>query len=327
MHMGHANKKSLICQVTETLTAKMSAGRSKHQDKADKATSEHIYSFDTLRSYIKQSCFFVRYCKKKHKCKTLQECRAFVNEFLQDNIDRGLSAYTIKTRVSALAKLYGCSSSDFIPTPARKRTNIARSRGVAVRDKHFSEKNNAELIAFCRGTGCRRNVLEKLKGGDLVHRSVLERELKELKAIERTRSLTGSEDMRLKMLKDTLQDQFPDVDYFIHHRKDKGGKERYAPIVGEHKQAIIDRMKSTPADRHVWSHVSDNADIHGYRRDYAKAIYDLYARPLDTLSRKQKYYCRGDLRGHIYDRKAMIKTSKALGHNRLCVVADHYLSN
>ena len=323
--MGHKNKKSLKMQITEALTAKMSAGRSKHADKTEKTTSEHIYSYETLRGYIKQACLFADYCKAHHKAKTLQECRQYVDEFLQYDIDRGLSAYTIKLRASALAKLYGCSSTDFIETPARTRAGITRSRGERVRDKHFSKKNNAELINFCRGTGCRRNVLEKLTGADLIHRSVLERELKELRAIERQGQLTEKQEKRLEMLKDTIKEQFPDQDYFIHHRKDKGGKFRYAPIVGEHKREIIDRMKSTPPDRKVWEHVSGNADIHGYRSDYATTIYNMYARPLDTLEQKQKYCCRGDLRGVIYDKAAMLRASKALGHNRLSVIAGHYL--
>lgn len=322
--MGHANKKSLKLQITETLTGKMAAGRSKHDDKATKTTGAYIYSYETLRSYIKQACYFADYCKEHHKARKLQDCRQYIDEFLQYDIDRGLSASTIKLRASALAKLYGCSSTEFIKTPARRRADITRSRGEKVRDKHFSEKNNAELINFCRGTGCRRNVLEKLTGADLVHRSTLAREKKDLKAMERMRTLTETEQTRLKMLKETLE-EFRDQDYFIYHRKDKGGKYRFAPIIGEHKQDIIGRMKSTAPDRKVWEHVSGNADIHGYRSDYATAIYNMYARPLDTLERDQKYYCRRDLRGVIYDKFAMIKASKALGHNRKSVIAGHYL--
>lgn len=322
--MGHANKKSLKLQITEALTSKMTAGRSKHIDKQAKATGEHIYSYETLRSYIKQACYFADYCKEHHKAKTLQDCRQYVDEFLQYDIDRGLSASTIKLRASALAKLYGCSSTEFIKTPARRRADITRSRGEKVRDKHFSEKNNAELINFCRGTGCRRNVLEKLTGADLIHRRTLEQEMKDLKAIARMRTLTEADQTRLKMLKETLE-EFRDQDYFIHHRKDKGGKYRFAPIIGEHKQEIIDRMKSTAPDRKVWEHVSGNADIHGYRADYATAIYNMYARPLSELSPDQLYICRRDLRGKAYDREAMLITSKALGHNRRSVIAGHYL--
>lgn len=319
--MGHANKKSLKLQITETLTGKMAAGRSKHEDKQVQATGEHIYSYETLRGYIKQCCYFADYCKAHHKAKKLQDCRQYVDEFLQFNIEKGLSAYTIKLRAAALAKLYGCRSTDFIQTPARKRADITRSRGERVRDRHFSEKNNADLINFCRGTGCRRNVLEKLTGADLITRADIDRTIFCLRA---KTARSKAEEKHLAMLKDAIK-QFPDQDFFIYHRRDKGGRDRISPIIGEHKQEIIDRMRSTAPERKVWEHVSGNADIHGYRSDYATAIYNMYARPLDTLERDQKYYCRRDLRGVIYDKFAMIKASKALGHNRKSVIAGHYL--
>ena len=37
------------------------------------------------------------------------------------------------------------------------------------------------------------------------------------------------------------------------------------------------------------------------------------------------YVCRGDLKGVVYDRKAMEIASKALGHNRISVIAAHYI--
>lgn len=319
--MGHANKKSLKLQITETLTGKMAAGRSKHVDKQIQATGEHIYSYETLRGYIKQCCYFADYCKEHHRARKLQDCRQYVDEFLQFNIEKGLSAYTIKLRAAALAKLYGCRSTDFIQTPARKRADITRSRGERVRDRHFSEKNNADLINFCRGTGCRRNVLEKLTGADLITRADIDRTIIRLRA---KTARSRAEEKLLAMLKDTIK-QFPDQDFFIYHRRDKGGRDRISPIIGAHKQEIIDRMRATAPDRKVWEHVSGNADIHGYRSNYATAIYNMYARPLDTLERNQKYYCRRDLRGVIYDKFAMIKASKALGHNRKSVIAGHYL--
>lgn len=319
--MGHANKKSLKLQITETLTGKMAAGRSKHVDKQIQATGEHIYSYETLRGYIKQCCYFADYCKEHHRARKLQDCRQYVDEFLQFNIEKGLSAYTIKLRAAALAKLYGCRSTDFIQTPARKRADITRSRGERVRDRHFSEKNNADLINFCRGTGCRRNVLEKLTGADLITRADIDRTIIRLRA---KTARSRAEEKHLAMLEDAIN-QFPDQNFFIYHRRDKGGRDRISPIIGAHKQEIIDRMRATAPDRKIWEHVSGNADIHGYRSDYATAIYNMYARPLDTLERNQKYYCRRDLRGVIYDKFAMIKASKALGHNRKSVIAGHYL--
>lgn len=66
-------------------------------------------------------------------------------------------------------------------------------------------------------------------------------------------------------------------------------------------------------------------------------MYKSYARPLDQIpyDRVNKgtgkrfqgdiYTCRKDESGKKLDRQAMKKCSKALGHNRISVVADNYI--
>ena len=101
--MGHKNKKSLICQVSENLKSKLAIGESKHQDKINGVSSaEKIYSYGTYNAYLQQSVQFVKWCKTKHKCKTLDECKQYADEYLKQNIERGLSPYTLKLQVSAL---------------------------------------------------------------------------------------------------------------------------------------------------------------------------------------------------------------------------------
>ena len=39
------------------------------------------------------------------------------------------------------------------------------------------------------------------------------------------------------------------------------------------------------------------------------------------------YYCRNDMKGVVYDKLALHKASLALGHNRINVIAEHYLIN
>lgn len=96
-------------------------------------------------------------------------------------------------------------------------------------------------------------------------------------------------------------------------------------------------MKRTPPDEKVWLYVSSNADIHAYRADYATAMYRMYARniediPFDRINRgtgkpyqSDVYICRIDEKGKKLDKAAMKKCSKALGHNRVSVVADYYI--
>lgn len=290
--MSHKNKLSLVGQVNKVLSEKLRAGvnTSRHGDKEIKKNTgtdparDKIYSYETFRSYVKQACYFAKYCKAEHGSKTLEDCRQYVDEYLQKGIDEGKSPYTLKLYASSLAKLYGCTTEDFIQTPPRKRGQIKRSRGEAVRDKHFSEGKNSALILFCQNTGLRRKELKRVCGTAL--------------------TFTGGK-------------------YCIKVLNGKGGKEREAPIIGE-VETIVNMMKAAESDR-LFDNIPSAADIHGYRRHYALKYYLQIARPLNTLAKNQKYYCRGDLRGNVYDKEAMTVVSKALGHNRKNVIAAHYL--
>ena len=265
----------------------------------------------------------------------MKHAEKYIYEWLQSQAEAGLSAWTISTRMAALYKLYGITGKEterFL-APQRNRKDIKRSRVDAVRDKHFSVTNNDELIKFVRATGTRRNVLQRLRGDDLWTR---ERMVGEVEQLEAMGELRPKDKKHLEAIKDALE-VFPDHKYFIHHRKDKGGRSRFAPIIGPNTKQVIERLKNTAAGELVWRHVHGGADIHGYRGDYATMMYRLYARnirdiPYDRINRGtgkrfqgDVYVCRKDEKGKKLDKRAMLKCSKALGHNRLCVVADHYL--
>lgn len=170
--MSHQNKKSLIGQVDDRLQKMTQAGvgRSKHQDKIDDIDYKYIYTWKTYQAYMKHCCYFVNWCKEKYGCKTLKQCRQYVPEWIESR--RGLSASTQKLEVAALSKLYHCrhgrGRKPFrdVETDTRRRADIKRSRGDAVRDKHFSVRNNADLITFCRCTGLRRAELQALRYDD-----------------------------------------------------------------------------------------------------------------------------------------------------------------
>ena len=142
----------------------------------------------------------------------------------------------------------------------------------------------------------------------------------------------------IKACRDALV-TFPDKEYFILHRSDKGGKTRISPIVGPNKDKIIRRMMDTKPDERVWWYVNSNCDVHGYRADYATYLYKEYARPIKTLRfenkircadgkyRSEIYVCRSDERGKKLDRKALHVVSIALGHNREDTAISNYIRN
>ncbi len=334
--------KSLVQQVKERLDSKLAIGESKYLAKLGGNHTQFIYSWDTYRSYLRHACYFVKWCKVQdtdaslgHKPRTLDECRIFAESWIKHEMDRGLSTYTIKLELSALAKLYGCTTRDFkVSTPSRERKNITRSRGAAVRDRHFSVNENKDLITFCRCTGLRRSELAQIRGNNLIiHEG--------------------------KLCVDVSKNT-------------KGGRPRISPVVGSDEEIdTVKRLCAEAGEGRVFPKPNRNADIHSFRAAYAAREYDAHKREVKefknerlivyknkiidsyiskngkrdvkrfehlytVIDGKSKmlpgyrdvssvYYCRTDRKGAAYDRRALFAASSALGHNRETVVADHYL--
>jgi len=337
--MGRKNKsysKDLHQQAYDRLTAMQAFGESKKEAMANGTAQDKIFSFNTYQTYWKHIKYFLKYIKELHpECTTLKRAKKYVNEWLHTRVDQGLSAWTIQTEAKALGKLYGIQPDDpdYFQPPKRNRAEIKRSRGDRVRDLHFSKTNNDELIKFCQGTGLRRSELEALRGGDLMTRAQIEQEIARIEALPEGAE-KNQEEKHLGVLRDT---RMFDCEYFIHVRNGKGGRERVSPIVGKYAGQILERMKNTAGEEKVWQHVNANADIHAYRGDYATAIYKAHARsiediPFDRVNRgtgkrfqSEVYVCRKDEAGKRLDKAAMRICSKALGHNRIEVVANNYI--
>ncbi len=287
--MGHKNKKSLVRQCQEALSSKLSPGSSRHLDKAANATGEKIYSFNTYRTYLNSVVSFTDYCKEQHGCKTLTECRPYVDEYLGHR-GESCSPWTVKLDAAAIAKTYGESSRNFAPTAPRVRSDVTRSRGAKASDTHFSESKHSNMVAFCRSTGLRRSELQACRGTDLVPCSA------------------------------------SPVGYGIAVASGKGGRARVAPIYADKQTAQQIIATCTAAgDKKIYPNPSKAADIHSYRSDYACSVYNANARDTSQLFWCEKYICRGDKKGIEYDRAALRTASAALGHNRECVVANSYL--
>lgn len=302
--MSHKNKICLKMQSKQIFDQLVCFGRSKYEDKKEAAAEynrlpsvqrtgtkqeyinskirDKIYSHKTYEAYVKHINYFLKWCEDTYRCKNLEQCREHVDEWLTLRMEQGLSAYTLKLEASALGKLYQEPTTNFVPTPDRKRAAITRSRGYAQRDYGFSLEKNEEIIDFCRGTGLRRSELTNLIGDQLI---------------------------------------LCDGNAYIAV-KGKGGRYREAPIIGPHRDRIVDRMQKAGHNK-VWTSVPSHMDVHEYRSEYATAIYTAYAR--DDIPKEDRYYCKSDRRGVILDRQAMMAASRALGHSRINVVAGHYI--
>lgn len=299
--MGHKNKKSLYIQMCERLEKLFTPGRSKHEDKRNSGTTGRIYSYSTLEAYKKHAGYFLKYCRSVHRCRALDECRPYIREWLATRA--GLSAYTVKLEAAAIGKLYGISTTDiatFGRTAPRRRSDIRRSRKPAKRDKHFNESKHADIVAFCKATGLRRRELEHLTGDCLIQ---------------------------------------TENAVYIHIANGKGGKVRNVEIYDDHDKAMIIEIMNRAGSGLVFPCVPSCMDVHGYRREYATRLYNRFARSLEECKRARfwnaesgryessLYRCRCDKAGKWYDKKAMLIVSRALGHNRISVIAGHYLDD
>lgn len=338
--MGYKDKKyykDLHQQAYDKLNAMQAFGESKKEAVLKGIDKKYkIYSFKTYQTYWEHCKGYISYLKEAHpECRNLKQARVYAGEWLQACMDKGMSAWTVQTKAKALGKLFGISPGDpdYFTPPRRRREDIKRSRNERIRDRHFSKTNNDELIKFCKGVGARRAGLTKLRGKDLMTRGQIKADATRLEELSKKKALSPEERSMLRICRDALL--FEKSEFFVY-LKEKGGRERISPIVGPDVDAIVARFRARDPDEKVWQHVHSCADIHAYRADYSNRIYRMYARPIEDIPydrvtkggrryQSGSYHCRLDEKGRVLDRQALLMASKALGHNRVNVVAGHYL--
>lgn len=276
---------SLIYQLKCELDKKVAFGESKYTDKL----KDINITKNKIYSYNTYYTYFKHLKYFTNYCKLNYNCKTLQEclKYANDflNTRSNLSKYTQKLEVSALAKLYNLSSGDFIKIENRKRSEIVRSRNAVSTDKFFSEFKNKDFVKFCCATGLRRTELKYLTGDKLI---------------------------------------FENNKYYIKIDKgSKGGRVRQVQIIND-IDLVVNMMKLANKNK-VFEKIHTHVDIHSYRAKYANDLYSLLKRDINTLDKSEIYHCRGELKGVKYDRAAMLKVSKNLGHNRISIIASHYL--
>lgn len=266
-------------------------GRSRNVDKRNGVDREYIYSSKTYKTYHNECKRFAVWCRKTHpEVRHLKECKKYVNEYLTYQISSGKSPWTLTTQKAALAKLYGVDYASFIATPPRERSKIKRSRNPVSRDKNISANTEKFLSTITSATGLRRNELCKITGDALRYDS------------------SGRP--------------------FLHiTRGTKGGKIRDAVIIGatpEETEYIVGLFKSAGKMK-LLPKISSAYDNHRYRAEYAKRLYQRFARNIDDIPKKERIYLRKDRKGEILDRSCLMYISSCLGHSRLDILYSNYL--
>ena len=234
-------------------------GSKRSEDKAEADTRNKIYSKATFETYKQQFRHFAEWLDKAHpEAVTLEDARAFVDEYLRHLIELERSAYSISTAKAAIAKVMGVEATQFIATPPRLRADIKRSRGVAERDKHISDKKEEELARFTSATGLRRKEMTMITAEDLF---------------------------------------FENGQAYLNVTKGtKGGKSRVAKIVGKTEEETKDIVKWIQSkEGRLFNKLSSNYDNHYYRATYANRLYNQLKRDIADIPTEDKYIMRKEI--------------------------------
>lgn len=290
-------KKSIVRQAQETLWGMAAYGTSKHDDKAangGKPAMEKIYSRSTMSNYVDVATNFAKWARDTHGCRDISDARQYTGEYLQGRMDAGKSAWTVRRDAAALGKLYQCPTTTLgVSLPTRHRGDVTQHRnGVSEGHKGYCEARNQGLADLCRATGLRRHEVAHL----------------------RTEDVTTTSDGR------TL----------VTVRQGKGGKRRTVEALNN-SPAVLAQQAVQEGREFVIDHIPCRAPIHEYRAQFAQELYDRTVGTINATqgapSRKEEYRCRGELKGVVYDKRAMKVVSGALGHTRLDVVTSYLKPN
>ncbi len=299
-------RKSLIQQVCDVLQSKlMLEGIDKHSHKRS-INKELIVSSTTYQTYRRECIYFIKWVKRTYPnnaINTLEKYRPYAADYIltarKANGDE-YSAWTLKARRAALAKLYGTTCKDICDTPIRQRCNIKRSRYASSMDTSYNKENHPDVELLGRAAGLRRADFSR------VHP------------------------------KDFHFDEQGNLFVFID--KGKGGKSRDAMVDPDYKDNVLNLIKDTHPDQRVipLGSIPAKMDQHANRRAYVLAMLARFSRPINDIPKAERYICRKDAKGTILDRKAMERVSLYLGHGsidrktgdyipRVNVIASNYI--
>lgn len=287
MEMGKIKPRKFM---KNNLYNKYLEGRGKPKERNSHNGDDYIHSHNTYLTYTKQCDAFADWLSER-QINDIREAKDNIPNYLKECEEKGQSAWTILTKMNAICKAYGISTKSIDYTaPKRQRGDVKRSRLQCERDKHFSVKNNKDLIDFCSCVGLRISELKALHGNQLKFR--------------------------------------PDGSCYLEGIKGKGGRVRNVDVIGSKDEVKnLVKLMDLAKDGLVFNKIPSAFDCHYYRSIYACRAYKEKARDINAISKRERYICRKDKAGIVYDKKAMKYASEQLGHNRIDVVGLSYLHN
>lgn len=317
-----AKKQKISILIVGDLKDKIAFGQSKYQAKKEAGltfgqSTYKIYSEQSYNTYKKECLKFADWLNEEKgikKVRSLDEVKPYAKEYIEDRIENGYSAWTVKTGRSALGMLYG-ETIQIDKMPVRTPKDIKRSRGETKNDTYHSRDGKyKDLFTVCLATGGRRKDINKL-----------------------TPSCFTEIDGKL----------------YVNFFKSKGGRNRLTPVLDKYQddvKRIVDEARMN-GEKKMFPRIPKEIDVHGLRREYCQGLYDEIKdnkelrdkilenypprRELKTYKDKDgnsytkeiKSDVYKDRDGNVWKRDDIYVLSQALGHNRLDVSVTHYLKN
>lgn len=282
-------------------------------------TKGHIYSYGTMRTYQNEIKRYADYLEAQglRKC-SMQEAALHTQQYLDYQVDRGLSAYSVHTTASALAKTFGQSLYDY-NLPRRRLCDITRSRGARQHDV-INQQKVGDVLEANRTLALRRNELKNLRTSNFVDTG---------QSITMTVRGKGGKinttvfhsPQELAIIRDLLANKEAgehvfDRDCFkadadFHHSRAEGLQHRYASVLADIEQRSEARAEY-------------QAEIRAAFAARGKPLRENLDKPY-VLRGRHREYCQTHGIPISYDRTAALFVSLS-SHYRSDVLIQHYLA-
>ncbi len=292
------NRKGIIYAALERLDAKMSIGESRYAAKKARReagentwaySDEKLHSHGIRNTYQQHVMAFIQWARATYEVRRLdildQRADELATEYLNERLDTAKSPDTLIGERSAL--------------------------------RHFFEQRDlAERVAIPERK--RENITRSRKP------TVRSREFQPAhwQPLIRFLDATGLRDAEVKRLQieDILaigpETGGPEVTVKRGHGK--GGRPRQVPILPGHEAEVLALREGRDPEEVVFPRVPSRVHAQSHRRNYAQAYYI-------HLSGRTLPPAKGRLKRSDYDETAVLKVSRALGHNRKDIVLRNYL--
>ena len=213
----------------------------KHLEMKRKRKTDTPMLKKTENQYKKHALKYAEWAKSIYGCKTLDDCRAHIQDYADFLVAIGKTAPTTHTYLASICRVFDIPLSD-IKKPIRVVAHNTRSRGAKAVDerKDAGREVSPRLYDFASIVGIRRNEYLHLRPEDLVW------------------------------------DDIGNPCVLVH--KGKGGKQQLQRILPEELPAIQEVFQHPADEQHLFSkaELSNKIDLHHLRALRAQRMYKYY---------------------------------------------------